>query len=227
LRSPLLAVRRAPSSDVFDVKIRAPSGKRIIDLMITIPALVLSLPIMMIAALLIRMSSPGPVLFRQVRIGEGERPFTMLKLRTMHVGCDDSLVHEGNVKEILGEAEQPEDGVFKPKEDPRIIPTGRLIRRFSIDELPQLVNVLRGDMSVVGPRPSLPWEVELYTVEQRRRHQCRPGMTGLWQVSGRNRLSMLQMLELDLVYLQCQSVLLDLWIIWRTIPAVLFADDTR
>jgi lipopolysaccharide/colanic/teichoic acid biosynthesis glycosyltransferase len=101
------------------------------------------------------------------------------------------------------------------------LPMSRFLRRFSIDELPQLVNVILGDMSIVGPRPSLPWEVELFTPEQRRRHAVLPGITGLWQVSGRNRLNMQQMLALDLVYVEQQSFLLDLKILWQTMPAVL------
>jgi lipopolysaccharide/colanic/teichoic acid biosynthesis glycosyltransferase len=104
---------------------------------------------------------------------------------------------------------------------------GRILRRTSIDELPQLLNVLRGEMSLVGPRPSLPWEVELYSPEQRRRHQCLPGITGLWQVSGRNRLSMPEMLALDLDYLERRSLWLDLQIMWRTPRAVLFDHSTR
>jgi lipopolysaccharide/colanic/teichoic acid biosynthesis glycosyltransferase len=107
------------------------------------------------------------------------------------------------------------------------VPGGRLVRRYSLDELPQLLNVLRGEMSLVGPRPSLPWEVELYTPEQRRRHDCLPGMTGLWQVSGRNRLSMQEMLALDLEYVERRSLLLDLRILWRTPAVVLSGGNTR
>jgi lipopolysaccharide/colanic/teichoic acid biosynthesis glycosyltransferase len=116
--------------------------------------------------------------------------------------------------------------VFKLEDDPRVMPVGRFLRRYSIDELPQLLNVLRGEMSLVGPRPSLPWEVELYSPEQRRRHECLPGLTGLWQVSGRNRLSMQQMLSLDLEYVERQSLRLDLWVLWRTLSAVLAGDTS-
>jgi len=198
-----------------------PRTKRALDLALATLALVVSAPVMLIAAGLVRLSSPGPVLFRQVRIGRGERPFTMLKLRTMYVDSDERASREFNTCELLGEAEPDSDGVFKLENDPRIVPVGRFLRRYSIDELPQLLNVLRGEMSLVGPRPSLPWEVELYSPEQRRRHECLPGLTGLWQVSGRNRLSMPQMLSLDLEYVERRSLRLDLWILWRTLPAVL------
>jgi lipopolysaccharide/colanic/teichoic acid biosynthesis glycosyltransferase len=198
-----------------------PRAKRALDLALATLALVVSAPVMLIAAGLVRLSSPGPVLFRQVRIGRGERPFTMLKLRTMYVDSDERASREFNTCELLGEAEPDSDGVFKLENDPRIVPVGRFLRRYSIDELPQLLNVLRGEMSLVGPRPSLPWEVELYSPEQRRRHECLPGLTGLWQVSGRNRLSMPQMLSLDLEYVERRSLRLDLWILWRTLPAVL------
>jgi lipopolysaccharide/colanic/teichoic acid biosynthesis glycosyltransferase len=198
-----------------------PRAKRALDLALATLALVVSAPVMLIAAGLVRLSSPGPVLFRQVRIGRGERPFTMLKLRTMYVDSDERASREFNTCELLGEAKPDSDGVFKLENDPRIVPVGRFLRRYSIDELPQLLNVLRGEMSLVGPRPSLPWEVELYSPEQRRRHECLPGLTGLWQVSGRNRLSMPQMLSLDLEYVERWSLRLDLWILWRTLPAVL------
>jgi lipopolysaccharide/colanic/teichoic acid biosynthesis glycosyltransferase len=198
-----------------------PRAKRALDLALATLALVVSAPVMLIAAGLVRLSSPGPVLFCQVRIGRGERPFTMLKLRTMYVDSDERASREFNTCELLGEAEPDSDGVFKLENDPRIVPVGRFLRRYSIDELPQLLNVLRGEMSLVGPRPSLPWEVELYSPEQRRRHECLPGLTGLWQVSGRNRLSMPQMLSLDLEYVERRSLRLDLWILWRTLPAVL------
>ena len=135
-------------------------------------------------------------------------------------------MREMNARELRGEgALDCADGVYKPKDDPRVTPAGRWLRRYSIDELPQLLNVLRGEMSLVGPRPSLPWEVELYTPEQRRRHGCLPGMTGLWQVSGRTRLSMIEMLELDLMYIRTRSLALDLRILART-PAAVLLDRT-
>jgi lipopolysaccharide/colanic/teichoic acid biosynthesis glycosyltransferase len=164
---------------------------------------------------------PGSVLFRQTRTGRGERPFTMLKLRTMREGNDDSAFREFNTRELRGELNPTSDGILKPEHDPRLLPMCRFLRRLSIDELPQLVNVILGDMSIVGPRPCLPWEVELFTPEQRRRHEVLPGITGLWQVSGRNRLNMQQMLALDVVYVEQQSFLLDLKILWWTVPAVL------
>jgi lipopolysaccharide/colanic/teichoic acid biosynthesis glycosyltransferase len=179
-------------------------------------------------AVLIRLTSRGPALMRQIRIGQNERPFTMFKFRTMYLDADDAPLRQMNVRELSGDPEPgTSDGVFKLQADRRITKLGRLLRRFSVDELPQLFNVLRGEMSVVGPRPSLPWEVELFTPEQRRRHECRPGITGLWQVSGRNRLSMPEMLALDLVYVRSKSLALDLRILCRTPRAVLFDKTAR
>jgi lipopolysaccharide/colanic/teichoic acid biosynthesis glycosyltransferase len=168
------------------------------------------------------------VLFRQQRIGQHGRAFTMLKFRTMRVGGDDHALRAMNIAELRGErAPASSDGVFKIEHDPRITPVGGWLRRFSVDELPQLLNVLRGDMSLVGPRPSLPWEVELYTAEQCRRHLCLPGMTGLWQISGRNLLSMPEMLALDVQYVARRSLWFDLWILLRTPAAVLFDRNVR
>src|SRR5262245_5333480 len=196
-------------------------GKRLLDLAIAIPALIASAPILLLAMLLMQLADSGSVLFRQTRIGRGERPFTMLKLRTMRAGNDDSAFREFNTRELRGELNPTGDGIHKPENDPRLLPMSWFIRRFSIDELPQLVNVILGEMSLVGPRPCLPWEVELFTPEQRRRHGVLPGITGLWQVSGRNRLNMQQMLALDLVYIEQPSLLSDLKILWWTLPAVL------
>ena len=201
-------------------------GKRLLDLAVAIPALIASAPILLLAMLLMQLADPGSILFRQTRIGRGERPFTMLKLRTMREGNDDSAFREFNTRELRGELNLTGDGILKLENDPRLLPMSRFLRRFSIDELPQLVNVILGDMSLVGPRPCLPWEVELFTPEQRRRHEVLPGLTGLWQVSGRNRLNMQQMLALDLVYVEKHSLLLDLKILWWTLPAVL-AGQTR
>lgn len=203
------------------------AAKRIVDIAVAATALALTLPLLLAAAALIRMTSRGPVLFRQIRIGRGEVPFTMLKLRTMRADADDKAHREFNTRELRGELDRATaDEVFKIQ-DSRITPVGRYLRRYSIDELPQLLNVLAGDMSLVGPRPSLPWEVELYTSEQRLRHCCPPGMTGLWQVSGRNRLSMPEMLALDVAYARSRSLTLDLRILLRTPYAILFEQNTR
>lgn len=201
--------------------------KRTLDLCLAATALVLLSPIIVITALLVCITSPGPVLLRQVRIGRDERPFEMLKFRTMYAGADDRVDREFNVRELAGDQSVAAGGVFRIADDTRITPVGRLLRRYSLDELPQLINVLRGDMSLVGPRPSLPWEVQLFTADERRRHRCLPGMTGLWQVSGRNRLSMKEMLKLDLVYTDTWSLHLDLRILARTPRAVLLDRNTR
>jgi lipopolysaccharide/colanic/teichoic acid biosynthesis glycosyltransferase len=203
-------------------------AKRCLDVTVALAAVVVSLPILIAAAALVRLSGPGPVLLHQTRVGRHEKPFVMLKFRTMHVSVGDERLREMNIRELRGE--QPpgtNDGVFKLQDDPRITTAGHWLRRFSIDELPQLFNVLRGDMSLVGPRPSLPWEVELFTTTQRLRHECLPGITGLWQVSGRSHLSMPEMLELDLVYLRTNSIWLDLRILARTPAATLFDRSVR
>jgi lipopolysaccharide/colanic/teichoic acid biosynthesis glycosyltransferase len=201
-------------------------AQRLFDLALTIPILILIAPLLVVAALAVAVSSRGPVLFRQIRIGRDEQPFWMVKFRTMYVDADHRLQEEMNRRELLGEA-VAEDGLFKPAHDPRITPVGQFLRQSSIDELPQLFNVLKGEMSLVGPRPALPFEVELFTPEQRRRHACRPGITGIWQVMGRNRLSMRKMLALDLVYVQYRSLKLDLWVLLQTPKAVLFERATR
>jgi lipopolysaccharide/colanic/teichoic acid biosynthesis glycosyltransferase len=196
-------------------------GKRVLDLALAVPALFVAAPVMLVAAILIRLTSRGPALYRQTRIGRGEQPFTMLKLRTMRIDGDDAAQRAFNTREILGDADPgTSDGVFKLEQDPRITPVGRLLRRFSIDELPQLLNVISGEMSLVGPRPSLPWEVELYTPEQRRRHECMPGITGLWQVSGRSDLAWEETVRLDLYYVDHWSPVMDIAIILRTFSAV-------
>ncbi len=203
-------------------------GQRVLDLAVAGPLILLCAPLMIGVAVLIRLSSRGPALIRQIRIGRNERPFTMFKFRTMYLDADDAPLRQMNTRELTaGSTAETSDGVFKLEADRRITRVGRLLRRFSVDELPQLFNVLRGEMSVVGPRPSLPWEVELFTPEQRRRHECRPGMTGLWQVSGRNRRSMPEMLALDLLYARSRSLWLDLWILCRTPAAVLFDRTVR
>jgi lipopolysaccharide/colanic/teichoic acid biosynthesis glycosyltransferase len=199
--------------------------KRIIDVLASVTALTVASPIMLVLALLIRATSPGPALFRQERVGVAGKPFTAFKFRTMVVDNDDSAHRELCTRQLLGESDaETSDGVYKLETDPRITRVGVWLRRLSLDELPQLINVLRGEMSLVGPRPGLQWEVDLYRPEHLRRLAVRPGITGLWQVSGRNRLSMLEMLDLDVRYVEEWSPGLDLRII-ATTPAVLLRGD--
>jgi lipopolysaccharide/colanic/teichoic acid biosynthesis glycosyltransferase len=175
--------------------------------------LVLS-PVFLVLAVLIKLSSKGPALYRQTRCGLGGRKFTLYKFRSMQRDADlrrDEL-------EALNEVDGP---VFKIKDDPRCTPVGRFMRKFSLDELPQLVNVLKGEMSLVGPRPPLPEEVEKYEPWQRRRLRMPPGLTCLWALEGRNRLSFRRWMELDLEYIDKWSFALDCKILLKTIPVVL------
>ena len=202
---------------------------RALDVVLAASLLIVTAPALTVIALLVRVSSPGPVLFRQIRIGHLERPFTMLKFRTMHMDCDDRL-HREFVTSMLsgGTASQAApDGVFKLADDPRVTRIGCFLRRTSLDELPQLFNVLRGEMSLVGPRPALPWEVGLYGPTHRLRFEVRPGMTGLWQVRGRNRVDFARALDLDVEYVTRQSMRLYLLILVLTVPAVLRGDGAR
>ena len=200
-------------------------SKRALDLLLGGIAFLFALPVVTLAAVATAIDSPGPVFFRQERVGVRGRTFTMWKLRTMVAGNDDT-VHREYVRAMLsGDAslEEGASGLHK-LDDRRITCVGRILRRTSIDELPQLLNVLRGDMSLVGPRPCLPWEVELYSPANRIRFDVKPGMTGLWQVSGRSRLPMTRALELDRAYALRRSLLTDLKILLKTIPAVLERD---
>ncbi len=177
--------------------------------------LVLLAPLLIATALAIYMESPGPILFRQVRVGKRGRPFTMFKFRSMRVTAEED-------KQALSADNESADGVlFKMKKDPRVTRVGRIIRRLSIDELPQLLNILRGDMSIVGPRPALPTEVDQYDIEARKRLQTKPGLTCLWQISGRSDLAFSEQVDLDLRYLQARSLAKDIEIIARTVPAVI------
>ncbi len=173
-------------------------SKRILDLALVLPLLVLTAPLLACIAVWIKLDSRGPVLFHQTRVGQGGRLFSILKFRTMVV-----------------DAEQR--GYYTAEHDPRITRCGALLRRTSLDELPQLLNILRGEMSVVGPRPTLPYQVEQYTPRQRRRLAVKPGVTGWAQVNGRNRLSWPQRIERDVWYVEHQSLWLDLRILARTL----------
>jgi exopolysaccharide biosynthesis polyprenyl glycosylphosphotransferase len=199
--------------------------KRASDLFVAAAALVLLAPLWLLVAALIKLDSRGPVLYAQERVGMDGRIFLFLKFRTMRAGADDREHREyqrryiqGRPDTNMGDSLRP---VYKLHTDPRITRIGRALRRTSLDELPQLLNVLRGDMSVVGPRPPIPYEVEAYELWHRKRLDMKPGMTGLWQVSGRNRLSFDEMVRLDLFYIENWSLRLDLKIMLRTVPVLL------
>jgi exopolysaccharide biosynthesis polyprenyl glycosylphosphotransferase len=195
--------------------------KRVIDIALAFSLVVLTLPIQLLAALAIKLSSAGPVFFRQTRCGLNGRHFTLTKFRTMVSDAEQRRAEVASLNEMAGP-------VFKSRNDPRLTSVGRVLRRFSIDELPQLWNVLFGDMSLVGPRPPLPEEVARYEPWQRRRLSMKPGLTCLWQISGRNDLPDFdRWMELDLKYIDSWSPLLDLKILARTVPTVLSGRGAR
>jgi lipopolysaccharide/colanic/teichoic acid biosynthesis glycosyltransferase len=204
--------------------------KRLIDVLGSLSLLVMLSPVLFIIAAAVKLTSRGPVLFRQKRIGEHGTPFTFLKFRSMFINNDASEHREYVRQLIAGQAEKKAangngGGVFKLTNDPRITPVGRILRRSSLDELPQLVNVLRGEMSLVGPRPPVPYEVEAYATWHRRRLlEAKPGITGLWQVYGRSRVEFDDMVRLDLRYARDCSPLLDLKILLQTPRAVMGGD---
>ena len=204
--------------------------KRLMDVLGSLLLLAMLSPVFLVIAAAIKLTSRGPVLFRQKRIGEHGIPFTFLKFRSMHMNNDSSEHMEYVLQLIAGQAEKkPANGnggsVFKLTNDPRITPVGRVLRRSSLDELPQLINVLRGEMSLVGPRPPVPYEVEAYATWHRRRLlEAKPGITGLWQVHGRSRVGFDDMVRLDLRYARNCSPLLDLKILLQTPKAVVNGD---
>lgn len=205
------------------------ADKRLLDLVIASVCLVLVSPLLAAVAVIVRATSPGPALFRQPRVGLGRRQFVLYKFRTMYDG-NSSEVHREYVSKLLTDDHPPaggQEGLYKLEDDPRITRVGRLLRRTSIDELPQLFNVLRGEMSLVGPRPVLPWEADLIGAVHAPRFLATPGITGLWQVSGRNRLTIRQGFDLDVEYLHRQSFVFDLLILLKTVPVVLSARGAR
>lgn len=192
------------------------AAKRAIDLLGAALLLLLLAPVLLVAAIAVKADSPGPVLFRQRRTGRRGREFRVLKLRTMHVGSEKR-------RAALAGRNEADGHLFKIREDPRLTAVGRGLRRYSLDELPQLANVLLGQMSLVGPRP-LPAEDSAFTGDARRRLLVRPGITGLWQVSGRSNLAWEDALRLDLEYVDNWSIRLDMTLLLRTLPAVLRGD---
>jgi lipopolysaccharide/colanic/teichoic acid biosynthesis glycosyltransferase len=195
--------------------------KRAVDIAVALTLLVALSPLLLLIGVAIRLDSRGPALHRQPRCGYRGRPFTCLKFRTMQANSDEGP-HRRYVEGLVtGRSDvRNGNGVYKLVQDERVTRVGALLRRTSLDELPQLWNVLVGEMALVGPRPPLPYEVELYDERQHRRLTVKPGLTGLWQVSGRNQLSYRDMCELDLEYIRNWSHALDLRILLRTVPVV-------
>jgi len=220
---PMVTLFRSPLSN------SARLAKRGSDVVIASLALALLSPLWLLIALLIKLDSRGPVFYKQERVGMDGRVFLFYKFRTMRAGTDDAAHREfqkryisGRPDSNLGDDERP---AYKLLADDRVTRWGRILRRTSIDELPQLFNVLRGDMSVVGPRPPIPYEVESYELWHRKRLDMKPGITGLWQVSGRNRLPFDEMVRMDLYYIENWSLLLDVKIILQTLPVMWRGED--
>ena len=217
---PRLTIRPGEGMPLLHVERPVMAGARravktLVDRTLTATAVICAVPLMVALACLIRLDSPGPVFFRQKRVGERGEEFEMFKFRTM---CVDA---EARLAALAPSADAGNGVLFKMRDDPRVTRVGRWMRRFSLDELPQLINVLRGEMSLVGPRPPLPREVEVYEPDAVRRLRVRPGLTGLWQVSGRSDLSWEESLRLDLWYVDIWSLVLELQILFRSARAVL------
>jgi lipopolysaccharide/colanic/teichoic acid biosynthesis glycosyltransferase len=197
-------------------------ARRTLDVSVAGTVLLLMVPVIALAAIAVRLSSPGPVLFRQRRLGRHMEPFTVLKFRTMRADADSAL-HRDYVRSLIG-TQPPEDApdnLYKLVIDPRVTRVGRFLRSWSLDEVPQLWNVLRGEMSLVGPRPVIEYEVEQYPDWYLRRFAVKPGLTGLWQVSGRNEKTYEEMVRYDIEYAERRSLWLDLRILARTALVVM------
>jgi len=218
--------RKQPGSMTNDqVAFRLPLWKRALDLSVILVFSPLLVLVASMVALIVKFGSRGPVLFRQCRVGHQGWTFTCLKFRTMHVGAETSS-HQGHTTQLI-KSEAPMTKLDAGN-DPRVIPFGSILRATGLDELPQLINVLRGEMSLVGPRPCIPYEWEAYDAWQRHRFDAVPGLTGLWQVSGKNRTTFNQMVNLDIEYSKRANLWLDLKIMLKTIPAlVIQCYDTR
>ncbi|MGA8978264.1 MAG: sugar transferase [Pedococcus sp.] len=219
---PRLSIRPTAGMPLLHVERPSMSGarrvcKRLVDLVAAVVFLILTLPLTVVIAVAIRMDSPGPVIFRQTRVGAKGQTFSMLKFRTM---CIDAEQRKADLRSFQA-VDAGNDIMFKMRHDPRVTRVGRVLRRFSLDEAPQLVNVVRGEMSLVGPRPPLPDEVARYEPDAVRRLHVQPGLTGLWQVSGRSDLPWDESLRLDLWYVDNWSLVLDVQILTRTLRAVL------
>jgi exopolysaccharide biosynthesis polyprenyl glycosylphosphotransferase len=221
-RMTIETVGNVPLLHVDQVRLRRGKAalKRALDLVVAAGLGIVTAPLWLVAALAVRMSSPGPVLFRQRRVGRDGREFTMLKFRTMVQDAEERLAEVAHLNEAVGH-------FFKISDDPRVTRVGRHLRRWSIDELPQLWNVLRGDMSMVGPRPPLPDEVARYAAWHLRRLRVRPGGTGIWQTSGRSEVPFDEAVRMDLFYIENWSLGTDLYLLGRTVAAVLTRRGAR
>jgi lipopolysaccharide/colanic/teichoic acid biosynthesis glycosyltransferase len=200
--------------------------RRVVDVVVSLILLVLFAVPMLLIALAVHLEDEGPAFFRQQRVGLGGRRFTLFKFRTMFLGGDDGRLRDLIARELRGE-DTVENGSAKLNNDRRITRTGAFLRKTSLDELPQLLNVLRGDMTLVGPRPCLDWEADMFPAEFEPRFSVPPGLTGLWQVSGRSTLGTLEMLKLDVRYVRTRSLRTDAEILLRTVPALLSSSGAR
>lgn len=211
-----------------DRRRRAPWGytRRTIDIAGAALLLVLTAPLLLVVAAAIRWDSPGPALFRQTRVGLDRRPFVFLKFRTMRAGGDDRAHRALIAAELRGE-DTSTGGSWKIHDDDRVTRLGGVLRSTSIDELPQLINVLRGEMTLVGPRPCLEWEAEMFPPEFGERFSVPPGLTGLWQVSGRSTVGTLDMLRMDVDYVRRRRLATDLAILLGTVPSLLRGGGAR
>ena len=217
---PMITLFREPLSDAERIL------KRVSDIVFSLVLIGLLSPLLILIGILVKLTSKGNIFFLQERVGMDGRTFTFYKFRSMVENADDTAHREAYLANIKNQSDQT-DAFGKVPNDPRITPVGRILRRYSLDELPQFFNVLLGDMSVVGPRPPIPYEVEEYELWHRKRLDMKPGITGLWQVSGRNRLTFEEMVRLDLYYIENWSLFLDLKILILTIPAILRGEGER
>jgi lipopolysaccharide/colanic/teichoic acid biosynthesis glycosyltransferase len=215
VRTEPIADRSRPRQTLTNV------ARRSLDILVTAVLLLALAPLLALITLAIRIDTGGPAIFRQRRVGRGRREFTVLKFRTMYSDADPSP-HREYVQSLISDERLAErGGLYKLSVDARITRVGRYLRSWSLDELPQLINVLCGQMALVGPRPVIPYEVEMYPEDYLRRFAVKPGLTGLWQVSGRNERTYEEMVRFDLEYAEEASLLLDLRILAKTVPVVL------
>jgi lipopolysaccharide/colanic/teichoic acid biosynthesis glycosyltransferase len=219
-----MAVLSPPTQTIIYTNPSYLRAKRVLDIAFSLLILIPLSMVIAVFAILIRIDSKGPIFFRQKRVGKNGVQFDMFKLRSMYVDSDDSF-HRESIKQYMNGAALNDkvnaDNLYKLVDDPRVTRIGRFIRKFSIDELPQFINVFRGEMTLVGPRPPLPYEVEEYDSHHWIRLSGKPGLTGTWQVYGRSRVPFQKMVEMDIEYLGEQSLLLDLKLIALTLPVML------